>query len=60
MNEEDMKKIMFNTSELAKDVGSVLVGAEAVEKGLIDEVGGIKEAFACLYGLINQKKNSNI
>lgn len=55
-----MKKIMFNTNELAKDVGSVLVGKEAVDKGLIDEVGGIHEAFQCLYGLINQKKNSNI
>ena len=55
-----MKKIMFNTNELAKDVGSVLVGKEAVKKGLIDEVGGIQEAFSCLYGLINQKKNSSI
>jgi len=57
---ESMKKIMFNTNELAKDVGSVLVGKEAVEKGLIDEVGGIHEAFQYLYNLINQKKNSNI
>lgn len=57
---ESMKKIMFNTNELAKDVGSVLVGKEAVEKGLIDEVGGIHEAFQYLYSLINQKKNSNI
>lgn len=60
IKETDMKKIMFNTNELAKDVGSVLVGKEAVKKGLIDEVGGIREAFSCLYSLINQKKNSSI
>lgn len=60
IKEEKLKKIMFNTSELAKDVGSVLVGEEAVNVGLIDEVGGIKEAFRHLYNLINQKKDSNI
>ena len=60
INEVTLKEIMFNTKELAKDVGSVLVGKEAVEKGLIDEVGGIKEAFSYLYSLINQKKNSSI
>ena len=60
IQEGDMKKIMFNTTELAKDVGSVLVGEEAVKAGLIDEVGGIREAFCCLYGLINREKNSKI
>lgn len=60
MTEDKMKKIMFNTTELAKDIGSVLVGEEAVKKGLIDEVGGIKEAFNCLYNLINCEKDSNI
>ena len=60
IEKDSMKKIMFNTSELAKDVGSVLVGQEAVKAGLIDEVGGIHEAFQYLYGLINAKKNSNI
>lgn len=60
ISEKELKKIMFNTTQLAKDVGSVLVGQEAVDKGLIDEVGGIHEAFCCLYGLINRKKNSSI
>lgn len=60
ISEKELKKIMFNTTQLAKDVGSVLVGQEAVDKGLIDEVGGIHDAFCCLYGLINQKKNSSI
>ncbi len=60
IDEKQLKELMFNTKELAKDVGSVLVGEEAVKKGLIDEVGGIHDAFCCLYGLINQKKNSTI
>lgn len=56
----DLEKLMFNTTELAKDVGSVLVGAEAVKKGIINEVGGIKDAICFLYNLINCKKNSSI
>ena len=60
MSGEKVKKLMFNTSELAKDVGRILVGEEAVRAGLIDEVGGIQEAFSHLYNLINQRKNSSI
>lgn len=60
ISEYDFKKVMFNTAELAKDVGTVLVGEEAVKIGLVNEVGGIKDAFSTLYALINQKKNSNI
>lgn len=60
IKETDLKGIMFNTKELTKDVGSVLVGEEAVKTGLINEVGGIHEAFCHLYGLINRKKNSTI
>lgn len=60
ISEQKFKKIMFNTTELAKDVGTVLVGEEAVLIGLVDAVGGIKEAFSTLFTLINQKKDSNI
>ncbi len=60
VDEHTLKELMFNTKELTKDIGSVLVGKEAVEKGLIDKVGGIQDAFSCLYGLINRKKNSSI
>lgn len=58
--EQDFKKVMFNTTELAKDVGTVLVGQEAVDIGLVNAVGGIKDAFSTLFTLINQKKDSNI
>ena len=37
---------------MTKDVGSVLVGKQAVEEGLIDGIGGIREAFEKLRELI--------
>ena len=40
-----LMKLMLETGELTKDVGSVLVGKQAVQEGIIDEVGGIREAF---------------
>ena len=55
-----LRTIMFNTKELTKDVGSVLIGGQAVEKGIIDRVGGISEAMNCLYDLINNAKNSKM
>jgi len=60
IKKDNLEHLMFNTEELAKDVGTVLVGIEAVENGIINEVGGIKDAFYYLYSLINQKKNSSI
>lgn len=56
IEKEELKKLMLNTSQLAKDVGSILVGIEAVEKGIIDEVGGIKEALSKLYTMSGRKK----
>ena len=60
VSEDDFKALMFNTTELAKDIGTMLVGAVAVEKGIIDRVGGINSALNCLYDLINEKKNSKM
>ena len=49
------KNLMLDTSQLAKDVGSILVGDEAVKKGIIDSVGGIKEALAKINEMIEEK-----
>ena len=46
---------MMNTQMLTKDVGTILVGKEAVEIGLINEIGGIAEAFSKLKDLIKNK-----
>ncbi len=52
ISKERLTELMLETGELTKDVGSVLVGEQAVQEGLIDEVGGISEAFRKLHELI--------
>lgn len=52
MEEEAFRKLMTNTQELATDVGSVLSGEQAVQAGLIDQLGGLSDAIAGLYELI--------
>ncbi len=50
-----LMKLMLETGELTKDVGSVLVGKQAVQEGIIDEVGGIKEAFQMLHQMMAER-----
>ena len=45
---ESFRELMFRTGELARDIGTILSGPEAVKVGLIDEVGGIGKAMARL------------
>lgn len=53
---ERLTQLMLETGELTKDVGSVLVGNQAVREGIICEVGGIREAFAKLRELIYRQE----
>ena len=48
ITEEGFRELMFRTGELARDIGTVLVGKEAVGSGLIDEVGGLAQAVGKL------------
>ena len=57
MTRERMEELMLDTSQLVKDVGTMLEGEEAVKEGLIDEVGGIRDALDRLYALIEEKKS---
>ena len=50
---------MMATGEMATDVGTILYGKEAVDSGLIDQLGGLNDAFACLHKMINEYKNAN-
>lgn len=66
VKEELFKEIMLNTKELVNDMGSVLVGKQAVDIGLIDEVGSLKDARNKLLQLIeedekekNKEKDNN-
>ncbi|ODA41346.1 ATP-dependent Clp protease proteolytic subunit [Desulfosporosinus sp. BG] len=54
INKEKLENFMFQTGELAQDIGTILIGQQAVEAGLIQTVGGVKEAFKELNCLINQ------
>lgn len=47
-SEERFRDLMFRTGELARDIGTVLVGEEAVKAGLINAVGGLSQAVAKL------------
>ena len=49
-----LMKLMLETGELTKDVGSVLVGEQAVQEGVIDAVGGISDAFCKLRELMGE------
>lgn len=53
-SQQRLEELMLDTTQLVKDVGTMLEGKEAVKEGLIDEVGGIKEALAKLYELIEK------
>lgn len=55
ISEEAFRGLMFRYGELARDIGTVLVGAEAVKVGLIDAVGGISSATRKLRELIDAK-----
>lgn len=55
ISEKRFLELMMETEVLTKDVGSILVGKEAVKEGIIDEVGGIKDALKKLHKLIEKR-----
>lgn len=56
---ESAKDLMLNTKMLTKDLGTVLVGEEAVKAGIVDRVGGIREALGCLHILMERLKKGD-
>lgn len=57
ISHEDLRSYMLQNGDLLNDVGTILIGKEAVECKLIDEVGGISEALEKLNSLIDEKNN---
>lgn len=51
---EEIEEMMMKKGVLTKDLGTILVGKDAVEAGLINQVGGIGEAFNKINELINE------
>lgn len=56
IDEQTFRRLMLTVGELSQDIGSILVGKQAVEYGLIDAVGSIKEAMEKLEELIAEKQ----
>lgn len=53
---EQINEMMMRADMIATDVGTILEGHEAVECGLIDEIGGIDKALAALKEMMGEKK----
>ncbi|WP_280520882.1 ClpP family protease [Xylanibacillus composti] len=56
IGEEKLKELMFKTGELTRDIGTTVVGTDAVTYGLIDRLGGIGDAIAELNRLIEERR----
>ena len=59
ISKERLEELMLNPSQLVKDVGTLLEGKDAVKEGIINEVGGMKEALKKLHQMIT-KSDKNI
>ncbi|ENZ01804.1 ClpP family protease [Clostridium thermobutyricum] len=55
IEEKKLEELLSQTGDLLNDMGTILIGDQAVECGLIDEVGGLKEAMAKLNSLIDER-----
>ncbi|MDO5038222.1 ClpP family protease [Clostridium sp.] len=56
ISKEHLEKLLKQQGDLLNDVGTILIGNQAVECGLINEVGGLKEAIAKLNSLIDDNE----
>ncbi|WP_330396798.1 ClpP family protease [Anaeromicrobium sediminis] len=56
ISKEKLNGLMSETDEIANDVGTILIGKEAVDVGLINSVGGLSHAMGKLQGMINEKE----
>lgn len=60
VSEQKFKELMFTTGELTRDIGTTVIGVDAVRYGLIDEVGGIGLALQHLNRMIDEKRSNPI
>ena len=54
------EEFMMATGEMATDVGTILYGREAVDAGLIDQLGGLSDALSALHAMIREGKGQNL
>ena len=53
---EKLRELMIKTDQMTTDIGTMLDGTEAVDIGLIDQIGGLGDAVAALKNMIAEKK----
>jgi len=58
ISQERIEKLMLDPSQLVKDVGTMLEGQEAVDEGLINEVGGMSDAIRKLHEMISSTQTA--
>ena len=56
VTERKLTELMMRPDEMANDIGSILAGREAVDCGVIDELGGLKQAIAALREMISSDR----
>lgn len=59
ISEENFKDLMFAKGNLTRDIGTNVIGSDAVTSGLIDSVGGVGDAMKKLNELIDANKEQN-
>ena len=60
ISEEKLRELMLATDQIATDTGSIVDGKRATELGLIDKIGGLKDAISYLEEQIEKSKSDNI
>lgn len=58
VTEEKLKELMFKTGELTRDIGTTVIGADAVKYGLINSIGGVGDAIRELNRRIEEKRQT--
>ena len=56
VSEEEFKDLMFAKGNLTRDIGTNVIGVEAVENGMIDAVGGVGQAIRKLNEFMEAEK----
>jgi ATP-dependent protease ClpP protease subunit len=57
ITEDKFRELMLTTGELARDIGTTVVGRDAVQYGLINEIGGIGQAIRKLNAMIGERRD---
>ncbi|MGM7720426.1 ClpP family protease [uncultured Metabacillus sp.] len=60
ISEEKFKELMFSKGNLTRDIGTNVVGKDAVQYGLIDEVGGVGQAMQKLNSMLEKTSEKQV